>query len=277
MPLPRPLRAVVTGAGSGLGRAFCARLVARGARVLAADIDLVAARKTAADLGGHDKAVGEAIHATRADVGRLEDVERLASEVVERFGGVELIVNNAGVAVSGPVGVVPMADWRWIVDVNLWGVVHGCHVFVPLLRRGGAGHVINVASAAGLLCPPTLAPYNVTKAAVVALSETLGAELRGSGVGCTVLCPTFFPTNIGKNARATDPRAGVLVEKLMARSRLSADDVAEFALEAAGKGELYALPHADGRWAWRLKRAVPSSFSGLSTRLMTMVNRRTRR
>ena len=107
---------------------------------------------------------------------------------------------------------MPLDDWRWIMGVNLWGVIYGCHVFAPLFRAQGRGHILNVASAAGLLAPPGMAPYNVTKAAVVALSETLAGELKTSGVGVTVLCPTFFRTNIGKSARARRCQAGALIE-----------------------------------------------------------------
>src|SRR6185312_10510780 len=113
-----------------------------------------------------------------------------------------LVINNAGVAVGGRVGEVALDDWRWIMGVNLWGVIHGCHVFATQLRAQGSGHILNVASAAGLLAPPGMAPYNVTKAAVVALSETLRGELRDAGVGVTVLCPTFFRTNIAASSRA---------------------------------------------------------------------------
>ena len=189
MPLaPRP-RALVTGAASGLGRALAVALASRGARVLAADLDLEGARETAEQV---TRAGGEG-HAAEADVTQAADVERLAREMDARFGGVDFVANNAGVAVAGPVGVVPLEDWRWAVGVNLWGVVHGCHVFVPRMRAQGAGHILNVASAAGLLSPPGLAPYNVTKAAVVSLSETLAGELYGSGVGVSVLCPHVLP------------------------------------------------------------------------------------
>jgi NAD(P)-dependent dehydrogenase (short-subunit alcohol dehydrogenase family) len=258
MPIPQSARAVVTGAGSGLGRAFCLELAHRGARLVCADIDEAAAQRTADEVRGT---------ATRCDVARVEDVEALATTAERTLGGVDLMVNNAGVAVAGNIGDVPMDDWRWIVGVNFWGVVHGCHVFAPRLRKQGRGHILNVASAAGLLCPPGMAPYNATKAAVVALSETLAAELKGTGVGCTVLCPTFFRTNIGKNARTTDPRQGQVVEKLMARAKIQAADVARLALDAAAANELYALPHADGRWMWRLKRWAPDQFASLSARV----------
>src|SRR5580704_16084470 len=257
MSLPDHPRAVVTGAGSGLGRAFCVELAARGARIVAADIDLAAAEETARLVAG---AGGEAV-VRRADVALAEDVEALAAEAERAFGGADLVVNNAGVAVGGPVGAVPLDDWKWILGVNLWGVIHGCHTFVPRFKAQGSGHVLNVASAAGLISGPGMGAYNVTKAGVVALSETLAAELAGTRVGVTVLCPTFFRTKIGESARDHTGRdTKRALHKLMDRARVQAPDVARFALAAADHGDLYALPHADGRWMWRAKRLAPAIF-----------------
>jgi len=265
MSLSDSPRAVVTGAGSGLGRAFCLVLArTRHARIVCADIDEAAAHRTAAEVGGT---------AVRCDVARVEEVEALAATAERALGGVDLVVNNAGVAVGGRVGEVPLDDWRWIMGVNLWGVIYGCHVFAPRLRAQGSGHILNVASAAGLLAPPGMAPYNVTKAAVVALSETLSAELKDAGVGITVLCPTFFRTNIAASSRAVDNKQRALIEKLMSQSKIQADDVARLALDAAAHNELYALPHADGRWMWRLKRAAPSSFASMSAKIVSRHSR----
>jgi len=260
MSIPKNPRVVVTGAGSGLGRAFCSVLGSRGARVLACDINFDAVKETAARTGAHPAA---------CDVANLDDVNRLADEAERVLGGVDLVINNAGVAVAGRVGEVSLDDWRWIFGVNLWGVIHGCHVFVPRLRRQGSGHVINVASAAGLLSPPLMAPYNVTKAAVIALSETLCGELRDDGVGVTVLCPTFFPTNIHKSARgATDPVMTKLVERMVTTGKPSAEEVAAIALDAAAAGELYVTPQADGRWMWRIKRMMPTRFHQLGPKVI---------
>jgi NAD(P)-dependent dehydrogenase (short-subunit alcohol dehydrogenase family) len=264
MALPASARAVVTGAGSGLGRAFCVEIARRGGRIVASDLNVEAARATAASLGSE-------AHAVACDVTKLEDVERLAAEVDRLFGGVDLVVNNAGVAVGGDVGAVPIADWRWIVDVNLWGPVYGCHVFVPRLRRHGRGHVLNVASAAGLLAAPGMAPYNVTKSAVVALSETLYGELAGTGVGVSVLCPTFFQTNIATTARQTGAEDRIdLVNTLMAAAKIQADGVARAALDAVERGQLYVLPHTDGRWLWKLKRLSPRTFHTLTPKLLAL-------
>jgi NAD(P)-dependent dehydrogenase (short-subunit alcohol dehydrogenase family) len=260
MPIPKEPRAVVTGAGSGLGRAFCLELARRKARILAADIDLASAEETARLVRA---AGGEAV-THRCDVAVAEEVEGLAEAVDRAYGGADLVVNNAGVGVGGPVGKVPLEDWRWIMGVNLWGVIYGCHTFVPRFKERGSGHVINVASAAGLLSAPEMAPYNVTKSGVVALSETLAAELAGTGVGVTVLCPTFFKTNIARSGRTHNERGGPEdIEKMMDRATVQAPDVARFALETADAGGLYALPHRDGRWMWRLKRLVPETFQSV--------------
>ena len=257
MPIPHEPRAVVTGAGSGLGRAFCLELAARKARILAADINLAAAEETVRLV---EAAGGKAI-AHRCDVADPEQVEGLATTIEEAYGAADLVINNAGVAVGGTIGKVPLEDWRWIMGINLWGVIYGCHVFAPRFKSRGNGHIINVASAAGLLAAPEMGPYNVTKSGVVALSETLSAELAGTGVVVTVLCPTFFKTNIARAAHShTETGTPDDIEKLMNRASLQAPEVARFALDTADAGELYAVPHADGRWMWRLKRLLPETF-----------------
>jgi NAD(P)-dependent dehydrogenase (short-subunit alcohol dehydrogenase family) len=257
-------RVVVTGAGSGLGAAFCDLLAGRGARVLAADLDLAAAQATAARCG-------KDTHAVACDVTKLDQVERLATDADRLLGGVDLVVNNAGVAVVGTVGEVSMADWRWVMDVNVWGVIHGCHVFAPRLRAQKRGHILNVGSAAGLLSPPHMAPYNVSKAAVVALSETLYADLAGDGVGVTVLCPTFIKTNLVRSMRTSDqslPRAG---QRLLDAGTMTAAQVVAAALDGVERGALHVTPQLDGRWLWRLKRLAPRTFHALSPKIVDRV------
>jgi short-subunit dehydrogenase len=151
----------------------------------------------------------------------------------------------------------------------LWGVIHGCHVFAPRLKRQKSGHIINVASAAGLLSPPQLGPYNVTKAGVIALSETLFGELAADGVGVTVLCPTFFRTHIHDGARGIDTEKWRhTIERLMDRGRLGAEDVARAALAGAEAGQLYVVPQSDGKWMWRIKRTSPSRFHAIGGKVI---------
>ncbi|MEZ4254207.1 MAG: SDR family NAD(P)-dependent oxidoreductase [Polyangiales bacterium] len=191
------VRAVVTGAANGLGRAFAEELAKDGARLLLSDIEMDTLETTRR----HIASLGAEVHTTRCDVRNMDDLTRLAAEADDKLGGTDLVINNAGVAVGGPVDEVSLEDWKWVLDINLWGVIHGVRAFVPDMKARGAGAVINVASVAGLVHAPQLGPYNVSKAGVVALSETLYGELHGTGVRVTVLCPSFFKTRIIETAR----------------------------------------------------------------------------
>lgn len=264
MKLPDRTRAFITGAGSGLGRALAVELArTRRGRVLVADVDLERARETAEQVA----AAGGEAEPLSCDVTRAEDLARGADEMDRRFGGTDLLVNNAGVACLGAVGEARLEDWRWAVDVNLWGVIHGCHAFVPRLRAQGAGFVLNVASSAGLACLPGMGPYNVTKAGVIALTETLAAELSGTGVTVTVLCPTFFASGLADRMRAATERQQALAGALVRTSKVPAERVARDALRALEAGRLVAIPQASGRLLWRTKRLLPQWFARLVGRL----------
>src|SRR6478752_4316359 len=199
----RDAAAVITGAGSGIGAAFATELARRGGRVVCSDIDEKAARATADAILGDG---GDAL-AVRCDVTRIDDMHCLAADAQEWFDGPPtLVVNNAGVGAGGtPIGEASLDDWNWVLSINLWGPIHGCHVFAPILREAGqpAG-IINVAAAAAFGAAPGMAAYNVSKAGVLSLSETLAAELSGTGVNVTVLCPTFVKTNIVESGRISD-------------------------------------------------------------------------
>jgi NAD(P)-dependent dehydrogenase (short-subunit alcohol dehydrogenase family) len=229
--------------------------------VVVSDVNGAAAEETARQV---EREGGEA-HVVACDVTRPEAVEALASESEAALGGVDLVVNNAGVACAGEVGRLPLEDWKHVLDVNLWGVIHGCHFFVPLLRRQGSGHLLNIASAAGLLSAPFMAPYNVTKAAVVSLSETLYAELKPVGLGVTVACPMFFRTNIVTSGRFTESESNRHLKNMAARlvdgASVRADEVARACLQAVARDDFYALPMASGRWFWRMKRLSPEGFA----------------
>ncbi len=250
--------AVVTGAGSGIGRAFALEIATRGGRVVCADINLDTAEQTAVlvrDNGGQAMA-------SQCDVTALAAMEALASEAEAWLGGpVDLIINNAGVGAGGHrIGDIPIADWRWVIDVNLWGVIHGCHVFAPRMRETGRGGIINVASTASFAAAPTMGPYNVSKAAVLALSETLAAECAGTGVGVSALCPTFVQTNIMRDGRLSEP-SSKLADNPMRWTGVAADRVACSALDGLDKGQFYVLPQFDARLIWVMKRYVPASYA----------------
>jgi NAD(P)-dependent dehydrogenase (short-subunit alcohol dehydrogenase family) len=253
---------VITGAADGLGRALAVELARRSAHLILSDIDVAGAEDTA----GIAMAEGAtSARVVRCDVTRLEEIEALNAACA---GDIDLVANNAGVASAGKVGELPVQDWRWTVEIDLWGVIYGCHVFVPRLRRQGHGHILNVASAAGLLCAPGMGAYNVAKAGVVALSETLAAELLGTGIGVTVLCPTFFQSSIAKSGRFAEPRVRARAQRLVERGK-AAESVARAALRCVDRGRLYALPMADARWLWRLKRLSPQIFRVVMAQVRT--------
>lgn len=254
----RSAAAVVTGAGSGIGAAFAVELGRRGGRILCSDIDEPSAQRTASLI---TKRGGTAI-AVRCDVSQVDDVARLATDAQEWFDGPPtLVVNNAGVAAGGePIGELSLDDWAWVLGVNLWGPIHGCHVFTPILREAGYGGIINVASAAAFGAAPNMAAYNVSKAGVLSLSETLAAELSGTGVTVTVLCPTFVKTNIVESGRITTQSSN-LANTLMRWTGFSAARVAKTCLDTHDRGGLYCMPQPDARIGWSAKRFAPTAFT----------------
>ncbi|WP_069167956.1 SDR family NAD(P)-dependent oxidoreductase [Nocardia altamirensis] len=266
-------RAVVTGAGSGIGRAFALEIANRGGQVICADINEERADQTVAMIERKHPGVA---HAFRCDVAHREDVENLARFAESLFERpVTLVVNNAGVGIGGKhVGEVGFDDWEWALGINLWGVVHGCEVFTPQLRAARRGGIINVASAAGFAAAPSMAVYNVSKAGVLSLSETMAAELSGTGVAVTVLCPTFVKTNVAKDGRITTESAR-LADTLMRWTGFSPDHVARTTLDAHDRGQLYVLPQLDAHIVWRLKRYFPAQYTyalGLLDRLLPQDN-----
>lgn len=192
--------AVITGGASGIGRAVAEKAAAEGMKVVLADIEEAALKEAEGALA----AQGADALAVVTDVSDAASVRELRERALAQYGAVHLVHNNAGVGGGGPIWDVPEQDWRWILGVNLWGVIHGVATFVPLLIEQGEGHVVNTASIAGLTTAPFLGPYNATKQAVVAISETLFKDLQStgvSGVGVSVLCPGFVRTRIGESAR----------------------------------------------------------------------------
>jgi NAD(P)-dependent dehydrogenase (short-subunit alcohol dehydrogenase family) len=289
--------AVVTGAGSGIGRAFALELAKRGGRVVCADINLAAAQQTVEQIlelarkqvSSSTSPLEHRALAVRCDVGVYEEVVALADAAQTFFAsgtyasGVSLVVNNAGIGAGGrPVGQIGLSDWKRTLNVNLWGVVHGCEVFMPLLRqraaqlkvlgfKGPRCGLINVASTASFSAAPLMGPYNVTKSGVLALSETLAAEASGSGIHVTALCPTFVKTNITKG-ECIAPASSAFADKLMKWTGVSAHSVAMETLDGLDKGRLYILPQLDARTIWRLKRFVPAAYTvgaGLLNRVAT--------
>lgn len=262
--------AVITGAGSGLGRALAVNLGYRGARVFATDIDAEGAALTAQMV---KEAGGEAM-SERVDTTDPAAVERMAEATFDTWGRCDLLVNNAGVGAAGLIGEAPLDDWRWVMDVNLYGVLYGCRSFAPRMRSCQTGTIVNIASIAAFARTPMMGAYNVSKTAVVALSETLRAECMNDGVGVTVVCPAFFRTNIGRNSRASASAGGIDITKLVDRSKVSADDIARAIIEAVAKGDPYVVPTLDAKVMWYLRRLAPARAGAIlaqATKLLPLL------
>ncbi|MED5803367.1 SDR family NAD(P)-dependent oxidoreductase [Gordonia sp. Z-3] len=252
-------RAVVTGAGSGIGRAFALELAARGGRVLCADIDVDRALDTVRLIGDSGSGQAEALF---CDVADPDDMRTLAARAPELLGGpTSLMINNAGVGIGGrAVGDIGIDDWDWALGINLRGMVFGSELFLPQLRESGRGGLINVASAAAFAAGPGMAPYNVGKAGVLALSETISAELSGTDLAVTVLCPTFVKTNVAADGRITG-EAQKLAETLMRVSGRSPEQVARQTLDANDRGHLYVVPQLEAKAIWLTKRLLPRTYT----------------
>ncbi|CUS47746.1 MAG: putative short-chain dehydrogenase [Idiomarinaceae bacterium HL-53] len=246
----------ITGGANGLGFALAKHYLARGARVCIGDRDIAGGEQALESL----RKISDACLFLPCDVTQSDALTEVASELMKTWGRVDIVINNAGVAQVGAIEDVSDDDWHWIIDINLMGVVRGCRAFTPLFKKQKAGYFINVASMAGLLDVPRMSAYNSTKAAVVSLSETLQHELAGDGIGVSVVCPSFFQTNLGASMRSSVPNMQDTLAKLMRKSDLTAEDVAKIIANAAENREFYILPHKKARGIWRLKKWLPRAW-----------------
>lgn len=256
--------AVITGAASGIGRALADRCVQEGMKAVLADVEVEALAKAEASL----KATGATVLAVRTDVSQARDVEALAQKTLEVFGAVHLLCNNAGVGTEAAVWESTLAEWEWVMGVNLWGVIHGVRVFVPImLAQDMECHIVNTASMAGLISGPGLGVYKVAKHGVVTLSETLHHELaeRGAKVKVSVLCPGIVNTRIMESARNRPghvaPAAPLgsasgarweLLRRLVPAGMPPAQ-VADAVFAALRNDQFYILTHPEGKEAIRTR------------------------
>ena len=263
--------AVITGAASGIGRAMAIACGQSGMKVVLADIE-----QDALDSAVHDLQTDgcEAI-GLRTDVSNEADIEALAATALAHFGTVHLVHNNAGVVSSGPIDLLDQATWNWVLGVDMWSVLYGIRTFLPILKAQGEGHIVNTASSAGLQAAPNIGPYNVAKFGVVALSETLAAELQAekSPVGVSVLCPGAVNTQIvdaernrpahvaasyrdTDQARAFRERAGTM----LAQAGLDPSDVAAMVLDAVVDRKFWIITHP--RWIDVMEARVAAMREG---------------
>ncbi|MBA5604086.1 SDR family oxidoreductase [Duganella sp. FT3S] len=252
--------AVITGGASGLGREFANVAARLGMKLVLADVQRDALDRARDELA----AQGAAVQALVCDVRKGEQVQALADAAMEAYGAVHLLFNNAGVGSGGLIWENTEADWEWVLGVNVWGVIHGVHIFTKLMLEAAArdpefeGHIVNTASMAGLVNAPAMGVYNVSKHAVVSLSETLYQDLQlvQAPIGASVLCPYFVPTGISQSHRnrpadvrmTQGPTASQLVsqamtDKAVTSGKVSAAEVAEVTFKAIADGQFYIYSH----------------------------------
>ncbi|HIF92792.1 MAG TPA: SDR family NAD(P)-dependent oxidoreductase [Myxococcales bacterium] len=258
--------AVVTGAASGIGLASATRFAQLGMRVVLADIEREALDGAVSNLRGE----GHEVLGVETDVRELDAIRHLASATLDAFGQVNVLHNNAGVVRAGRIEELSIADWEWVLGVDLWSVIYGVKTFLPLIREAGDGHIVNTASSAGLQSSPEIGPYNVAKFGVVALTETLQLELRAekSAIGASVLCPGAIATRITESERnrsdaaaetETSRRFNASASKIVEQGH-SPESVAERIVEAIRAREFWILTHPD--WIDVLRKRVEGMEDG---------------
>ncbi|HWR80513.1 MAG TPA: SDR family oxidoreductase [Pseudomonas sp.] len=258
-------RIMITGAGSGLGREIALRWAREGWQLALSDVNdagLAETLKLVREAGGDGFTL-------RCDVRDYSQLTAFAQACEERLGGIDVIVNNAGVASGGFFSDLTLEDWDWQISINLMGVVKGCKAFLPLLQKS-KGKIINIASMAALMQGPAMSNYNVAKAGVVALSESLLVELQQEAVGVHVVCPSFFQTNLMDSFHGPNQQMKAQVGKLLESSPITAEFIADYIYQQVAAGEFLILPHEQGRMAWKIKQQNPQV---LYTEMATMAAR----
>lgn len=247
-------RVLITGAGSGLGRALAERYAAAGCAVACADIHAGRAAETVAALPGQGH------FALAVDVGDDDSFQAMQAAVGERWPGVvDVLINNAGIASGGPLIGTDMDEWHRLININVLSVVRGCQAFLPAMLAAGRGQIINTASFAGLAGAPNIMTYGVSKAAVVTLSEQLRAELHGRGISVSVLCPAFFKTNLLESWQG-NAKMKPFAEKMMTISPDTLDTVADAVFAAAERRQFLIIPTRNEPMRWRIKRWFPQWY-----------------
>ncbi len=254
-------RVLITGAGSGLGLALALRYARSGARV--ACVDLIADRVEAA----RASLPGQGHIALLADVGSDDSMQALFDQIQNQWGGVDVLINNAGIASGGPMIETTMDEWRKLLEVDLLSVVRGCRLFLPGMLAVGKGQILSTASFAGLAGAPGIMTYGVAKAAVVALSEQLRAEVFDKGILVGVICPSFFRTNLIDTAVGSD-RTRKMALRLMDTSPDTCDSVADNVFASAQRGQFLILPTKHEPMRWRMKRWFPNMYFNTLTKLV---------
>jgi NAD(P)-dependent dehydrogenase (short-subunit alcohol dehydrogenase family) len=254
-------RVIITGAGSGLGKALAHEFAKKQWTIVVAEINDERAKETADQI---NKLGGKAI-TVHCDVTKPTDIEKTVATAEKELGGIDIMINNAGVSAGGYMEKISIEDWNWILDINLKSVIYGCRTVIPLFKKQKSGHIVNIASYAGLVCLPEMCSYNVAKAGVIALSDTLRAELAPSGIVVSVVCPSFIQTNLMDQFRSPDERQRKLAQGFFNKSLMSVESVARSIIRSVSRNRMHILPQIDGKFMWWSKRHFPWLYFPISS------------
>jgi NAD(P)-dependent dehydrogenase (short-subunit alcohol dehydrogenase family) len=250
-------RVVITGAGSGLGRALALEFAKRNWNIAIAEINDARAKESAEIVkkeGGNPLVI-------HCDVTKPEDLENVLKRVLEEWKGVDILINNAGVSAAGWFEEIPLEKWDWIININLMSIIYGCRTFIRYFKESkSGGYIVNVASNAGMASLPEMVSYNATKAAVISISETLKIELSKINVGVSVVCPTFFKTNLMDQFTSPDDRQRKMAETFFGQAKTTSKKVAIHTIKSIEKNRLYVVTQKDGENMWMMKRLTPETY-----------------
>lgn len=259
-------RIFITGGASGLGKAVALKFAKEGYKVAIGDINEQRGQEVLSELQN----LTTECSFFYCDTTKMKDLEAVKDQLILQWGGVDIVVNNAGVAgTAGPIEDVTLADWDWVLNINLMGVVRGCKAFTPLFKEQNHGHFVNIASAAGLMNAPQMSSYNASKAGVISLSETLRFELEKNNVGISVVCPAFFQTNLTESMKATVSGVTQRIAYIMKHASVTADDVANDIFQSVANNNFWVLSHKPERFLWLLKRYIPWLFQAKMKKQMS--------
>lgn len=260
---------LITGAASGLGKALALRYAKTNAKLCLADINHADGESVAQQINS----AGGSAHFCYCDITDQASIDSLTNELTQRWGKLDILINNAGVATAGALSYEDIEQWQWVFNINVFGIVRMTKSLMPLLIAGAKNScckIINIASQAGITPIPIMGSYNASKAAVVSFSETMHLELAAQNIEVHVACPSFFDTNLDKSLRTTQPGIDKLLRKLLSRSDLDADDVANIIYEQSMVGKFMIVTHKEGRLALMMKRFLPSK------RYLNMIKNKTK-
>lgn len=248
-------RAFITGGGGGLGLALSLALAKDSWTVGITDINkeaLATAKKQVEDAGGK-------AFAYTFDVSKKEEYKTAFDDFIKNAGGIDLLINNAGVGDGGLIGEYALENWDWITGINQMAVIYGTHFTTPIMKKQGSGHIISIASAAGFAAMPNMGMYNVTKAAVISLMESLYGEVKAFNIDTSVVCPTFFRSNIMQHHKG-DEKSAAIGQTIIQRAKYSPADIADYILTQASKKQFYILHPWQSKMVFHVRRLLPNFF-----------------